>query len=42
MINFDVVKKENIKKHISNLPQIPDHPYRLSSAKPNSLFNVKS
>ena len=29
MINFDDVVKENIKKHIRNWPQIPDHPYRI-------------
>ena len=27
MSNFHVVTKENRKKHNSNLPQIPDHPY---------------
>ena len=29
MINFDDVVKEKIKEHNSNLPQIPDHPYRI-------------
>ena len=27
MINFDDVTKENINKHNSDWPQIPDHPY---------------
>ena len=46
MINFDDVSKENIKKHIPNFSQIPDHPYIISiiggsgSEKTNSLFNV--
>ena len=29
MINFHDVTKENIKEHNLNLPQIPDHPYRI-------------
>ena len=29
MINFDVVTKGNIKEHIPNWPQIPDHPYKV-------------
>ena len=29
MINSDDVTKENIKKHNSNSPQIPYHPYRI-------------
>ena len=29
MINFDDVVKEKIKEHNSNLPQIPDHHYRI-------------
>ena len=29
MINFGDVTKENIKKHNSNWPLIPDHPYRI-------------
>ena len=45
MINFDDVVKENIKKHKSNSPQFPGHPYRIliignsGSVKTNSLFN---
>ena len=46
MTNFDDVTKENIKDH--NLPQIPDHLYRIliigssGSGKKNSLFNLIS
>ena len=46
IINFDHVTKENIKKHNSSWPQIPDHPYRIliigdsRSGKTNSLFNL--
>ena len=46
MINFDDVIKENIKEHNPNLPEIPDHPYRIlkiggsGSGKTNSLFNL--
>ena len=46
MINFDDVTKENIKEHIPNRPQIPDHPYKIltirgsGSGKENSLFNL--
>ena len=29
MINFDDVTKEKIKKHNTNCPQIPYHPYRI-------------
>ena len=29
MINFDVVIKEETKKHNPNWPEIPDHPYRI-------------
>ena len=29
MIKFDDVAKENMKKHTSNWPQIPDHPHRI-------------
>ena len=28
MIYFDGITKENIRKHNSNWPQIPDHSYR--------------
>ena len=46
MINFDHVRKENIKEHNPNWPQISDHPYRMlvaggsQSAKTNSLLNL--
>ena len=46
MLNFDDVVKESIKKHNTNLPQIPDHLYRIliigdsGSGKTNSLFNL--
>ena len=30
MINFDDVEKENINEHNLNLPQNPDHPYKIS------------
>ena len=46
MINFDSVTKENISKHNTNWPQIPDYPYRIliigrsGSGKTNSLFNL--
>ena len=29
MINFYYVKKENIKEHNPNWPQIPDYPYKI-------------
>ena len=29
MIDFGDVTKENINKHNTNWPQIPDHPYRI-------------
>ena len=29
MINFDDVRKEIIKKHNPNMPQIHHHPYRM-------------
>ena len=29
IINFDDVTKVNIKDHITNWPQIPDHLYRI-------------
>ena len=44
MINLDEVAKENIRKHNPNLPQFPDHLYRIitvgdsRSQKPNELF----
>ena len=28
-MNFDDVTKENIREHIRNWPQIPDHPHRI-------------
>ena len=46
MINLDDVKKENIKEHNTNWPEIPDHPYRIiivglsGSGKTNLLFNL--
>ena len=48
MTNFDDVKKENIKEHNLNWPQIPDYPYRIlivrgtGSGKTDSLFNLIS
>ena len=42
----DSVRKENIKKHNENWPQISDHPYRImiiggfGSEKTHSLFNL--
>ena len=48
MINFDDVKKENIKEHNPSWPKILDHPYRIliiggsGSGKTNSLFNLTS
>ena len=48
MINLDDVAKGNIKEQTPNLPQIPDHPYRIlmaggfESGKTNSLFNLIS
>ena len=45
-INFDDDVKENIKEHNPNLPQMPDHPYRIlrtggsGSGKANLLFNL--
>ena len=29
MLSFEYITKEDIKEHNSNLPQIPDHPYRI-------------
>ena len=46
LINFDDVKKGNIKDHNSNWPQILDHPYRIlitggsGSGKTSSLINL--
>ena len=46
MINFDDVIKETVKKHNTNWPQIPVHPYRIliiggsGYGKTNSLFNL--
>ena len=46
MINFDDARKEYIKKHNPNCPQIPDHPCRIliiggsGSGKANLLFNL--
>ena len=46
MINFDDVKKENLKEHNPNWQQIPDHLYRIlinassASGKTNSLLNL--
>ena len=46
VINFDDDVKENIKEHNPNLPQMPDHPYRIlrtggsGSGKANLLFNL--
>ena len=48
MINFDDVRKENIKQLNPNQPQVSDHPYRIlrvggsGSGKVNSLFNLIS
>ena len=48
MIDFDDVKKENIKEHNPSWPHIPDQPYRIliirasGSGKTSSLFNIVS
>ena len=48
MINFDGVRKENIKEHNASWPKIRDHPYKIlriggsGSGKTNSLFNLIS
>ena len=49
MINFDdVTKKNKIKEHSPNWPEISDHPYRIliiggsGTRKKNSLFNLIS
>ena len=45
-LKFDYTKKENIKEHNPNWPQIPDHLYRIliigccGSGKSNSLFDL--
>ena len=45
MFNFDYIKKEDIKEHNPNWPEIPDHPYRIlivggsGSGKTNALLN---
>ena len=31
MVNFDYIAKEDITKHNANWPQLPDHPYRIST-----------
>ena len=47
MINFDGLSKENIKQHNSNLPQIPNNPYKIlitggsGSGKTNALLDQK-
>ena len=46
MIKFDNFLKKNIKEHHPNRPDIPDHPYRIStvgdsaSGKTNVLLNL--
>ena len=46
MFNFDYITKEDIKEHIPNWPEIPDHPYRIlivrgsGSGKTNALCNL--
>ena len=46
MINYYVITKENTKEHNPNLPQIPDHPFRVfiiggsGSGKTNALLNM--
>ena len=47
MINYDDVKKGKHNENNSNLPYIPDHPYRMLviggswSGKANALLNLK-
>ena len=47
MINFDEVKRANVKHHIVNLPEIPDHPHKIlitessESGKANTLLDLK-
>ena len=43
MINFDDIKKENIKEHKKTLSQIPDYPYIIltyGSSETNVLFDL--
>ena len=46
MFNFDYIRKEDLKGHNPNWPEIPDHPYRMlitggsGSGKTNVLFNL--
>ena len=46
MINFYDVIKDETKEHNPNLPEVPDHPYRIwiigccGSGKTSSLFNL--
>ena len=46
MFNFDYIKKEDIKKHIPNWTEIPDHPHKTliiggsESGKTNALLNL--
>ena len=46
MFNFDYIKKEDIKEHNPNWPELPDHPYRIlitggsGSGKTNALLNL--
>ena len=45
MFNFDYIRKENIKEHNLNWPEIPDHPYGIlivggSESGSGSLLNL--
>ena len=46
MFNFDYITQEDIKRHNSKWPEIPDHPYSISiagdagSGKTNTLLNL--
>ena len=46
MFNFGYIKKEDLKEHNPNWPQIPDHPYQMliiggsGSGKTNALLNL--
>ena len=44
VINFDYIRKENIKKHNLNWLNITDHPYRMLiiGGSGGSLFNLLS